>query len=75
MCVCVSIILPGLGGEVLTEILHNIKGFCRGSSQDASGCLETQVCLKSKNNNKNKNSTIRVNCSFIFLKDHVRLSY
>lgn len=40
MCV----ILHGFGGEVLTEVSHDIEGISRGSSENASSCLETQIC-------------------------------
>lgn len=35
--------LPGFGGEVLTEVFHNRERFGGGSSENASGRLETQI--------------------------------
>lgn len=35
--------IPGFGGKVLTEVFHNVEGINRGSSKDASSCLETKI--------------------------------
>lgn len=41
--VCVSF-LHGFSGEVLAEVPHDVEGVDGGGGEDASGCLETQVC-------------------------------
>lgn len=43
VCVCVSFI-HGFGGEVLTEVPHDVEGINGGRSENASSCLETQIC-------------------------------
>lgn len=43
VCVCVCFI-HGFGGEVLTEVPHDVEGVNSGSSENASSCLETQIC-------------------------------
>lgn len=35
--------IPGFSGEVLTEVFHNVERIDSRSSEDASGCLETEV--------------------------------
>lgn len=47
VCVCVSS-LPGFGGEVLTEVFHNVEGINSRSRKNASCCLETQIYKKRK---------------------------
>lgn len=49
-----SFSLHGLGGEVLAEVSHDIERVVRRGSEDASSCLETQVCDKSVGNKKIK---------------------
>lgn len=43
VCACVSFI-HGFGREVLTEVSHDVEGINRGSSENTSSCLETQIC-------------------------------
>lgn len=42
------LVLHGFGGEVLAEVSHDVERVVRGSGEDASGRLETQVCDRRK---------------------------